>query len=223
MLRRAQHERYCPFSIFTARSFFFLAKIGRAMVMLVDTARRRATYEDLLKVPDILIAEIVDGELVTFPRPAFPHAQVTSAINQDLGPFSRRPGSPGGPGGWWILFEPELHLGADILVPDLAGWRRERMPVLEAGAYSELAPDWVCEVVSPATARVDRVRKMPIYARERVAHLWLVDPILRTLEVYRLEGQRWVVVSTYGGAESVRAEPFEAVELDMTRWWLEEG
>ena len=129
------------------------------MVTSVDTARRRATYEDLLKVPDILVAEIVDGELITSPRPAFPHAQVTSAVNQDLGPFSRRPGGPSGPSGWWILFEPELHLGADILVPDLAGWRRERMPVLEAVAYSELAPDWVCEVVSPTTARIDRVRR----------------------------------------------------------------
>ena len=193
------------------------------MVKLVDTARRRATYEDLLRVPDNLIAEIVDGELVTSPRPASPHAQVASAINQDLGPFSRRPGGPGGPGGWWILFEPELHLGADILVLDLAGWRRERMPVLQNVPYFELAPDWVCEVVSPSTARIDRVRKMPIYAREQVGHLWLVDPIMHTLEVYRLEDQRWVVASTHGGAESVRAEPFETVELDMSRWWLEEA
>jgi Uma2 family endonuclease len=193
------------------------------MVAPMSTARRRATYEDLLKVPDILIAEIVDGELVTSPHPAFPHAQVTSAVNQDLGPFSRRPGGPGGPGGWWILFEPELHLGADILVPDLAGWRRERMPVLADEPYSKLAPDWVCEVVSPSTARIDRVRKMPIYARERVSYLWLIHPGLQTLEVYRLEGQQWVVASSYVGADSVRAEPFEAVELDMSRWWLEEA
>lgn len=192
------------------------------MVAPMSTARRRATYEDLLTVPDILIAEIIDGELVTSPRPAFPHAQVTSAVNQDLGPFSRRPGGPGGPGGWWILFEPELHLGADILVPDLAGWRRERMPVLADEPYSELAPDWICEVVSPSTARIDRVRKMPIYARERVSHLWLIHPGLQTLEVYRLEGQRWVVASSHAGAESVRAEPFEAAELDMSRWWSEE-
>jgi Uma2 family endonuclease len=189
----------------------------------MSTVRRQATYEDLLKVPDILIAEIVDGELVTSPRPAFPHAQVTSAVNQDLGPFSRRPGGPGGPGGWWILFEPELHLGADILVPDLAGWRRERMPVLVDEPYSTLAPDWVCEVVSLSTARLDRVRKMPIYARERVSHLWLIHPGLQTLEVYRLEGQHWVVASSHVGMDSVRAEPFEAIELDMSRWWLEEA
>jgi Uma2 family endonuclease len=193
------------------------------MVTAVDTARRRATYEDLLKAPDILIAEIVDGELVTSPRPAFLHAQAASAVIQDLSPFSRRPGGPGVPGGWRILFEPELHLGADILVPDLAGWRRERMPVLADEPYSELAPDWVCEVVSPSTARIDRVRKMPIYARERVSYLWLIHPGLQTLEVYRLEGQHWMVASSHVGAESVHAEPFAAVELDMSRWWLEEA
>ncbi len=187
----------------------------------MDPARRRATYDDLLQVPDILIAEIIDGELITSPRPAFPHARATSAIVQDLAPFDRRPGGPGGPGGWWILFEPELHLGADVLVPDLAGWRRERMPVLENVPYCELAPDWVCEVVSPATARLDRVRKMPIYAREQVSHFWLVDPLVCTLEVYRLEEQRWVVVSTHDDAEGVHAEPFAAIELDISRWWQE--
>lgn len=191
------------------------------MVASMNTARRQATYEDLLKVPDILVAEIIDGELVTSPRPASPHARATSVIRADIDPFDRRPGSPGGPGGWWILFEPELHLEADILVPDLAGWRRERMPVLEDVAYFELAPDWVCEVVSPSTARIDRVRKMPIYAREGVSYLWLIHPSLQTLEVYRREGQHWVVASSHVGTESIRAEPFEAIALDMSRWWLE--
>ena len=187
----------------------------------MNTAQRRATYEDLLKVPDIFIAEIIDGELVTSPRSAFPHARAALSIGQDMSPFDRRSGGSGGPGGWWILFEPELHLGTDILVPDLAGWRRERMPLLADEPYSELAPDWVCEVVSPTTARIDRVHKMPIYAREHVSYLWLVHPGLRTLEVYRLEGQQGVVVSSHGGAEGVRAEPFEAIEFDMSRWWLE--
>ena len=189
----------------------------------MNTAPRQATYEDLLKVPDHLVAEIVDGELVTSPRPASPHARATSVIRADVDPFDRQPGGPGGLGGWWILFEPELHLGTDILVPDLAGWRRERMPVLANVPYFEQAPDWVCEVVSPSTARIDRVRKMPIYARERVNYLWLVYPGLQTLEVYRLEGPHWVVASSHGGAESVRAEPFAAIELDMSRWWLEEA
>ena len=187
----------------------------------MNTARRRATYDDLLKVPDILVAEILDGELFTSPRPASPHARATTTLHGELDPFDRRTGGPGGPGGWWLLFEPEIHLGADILVPDLAGWRRERMPVLPNVTYFELAPDWVCEVVSPSTARVDRVRKVPIYAREGVSHLWLVDPLQQTLEVFQLEGRRWVLISTHGGAETVRAEPFAALELDMSRWWLE--
>ena len=192
------------------------------MVSNVDTGRRKATYEDLLKVPDTMVAEILEGELYATPRPASPHALATSAIGVDLGgPFHRAPSGPGQPGGWWILDEPELHLGPDIVVPDLAGWRREKMPALPNVAAFTQAPDWACEVVSPATAGIDRVRKMRIYARENLGHLWLVDPIAKTLEVYRLEAARWVVASTHGGSEHVRAEPFEAVELELTRWWLE--
>jgi len=192
------------------------------MVSGVDTARRRATYEDLLKVPDTMVAEILDGELYATPRPAFPHARATSVMGSDLGgPFDCPPGGPGGPGGWWILDEPELHLGPDVVVPDLAGWRRERVPRLPNAAFFDVAPDWACEAVSATTAGTDRVRKMRIYARESVGHLWLVDPLAKTLESYRLEGARWVVASTHGGSERVRAEPFEAVELELTRWWLE--
>jgi len=175
-----------------------------------------------MRVPDHLVAEIIDGELITTPRPASPHARAESVIGQDLSPFDRRPGGPGGPGGWWTLVEPELHLGEDVIVPDLAGWRHERMPVIPNVAAFTLAPDWVCEVISPRTGRIDRSRKMGIYAREGVRHLWFVDPLARTLEVYRLEGDRWVVASTHGGAETVRAEPFEAVAIDIGRWWLEE-
>jgi Uma2 family endonuclease len=188
------------------------------MVARVDPARRRATYQDLLKVPDHFVAEIVDGELYATPRPASPHARAVWAIGQDLGPFDGQP--KGGPGGWWILFEPELHLGEEVLVPDLAGWRRERMPAIPNVAYFDLAPDWVCEVVSPTTDRLDRAGKMPVYARERVGYLWLVDPILRTLEAYRLDASRWVVASTHGGADVIRAEPFDAIEIGLSQWWL---
>jgi Uma2 family endonuclease len=187
----------------------------------MDPARRRATYDDLMKVPDHMVAEIVDGELYASPRPAAQHALACSALGQDLGPFSRRRGTPAGPGGWWILFEPELHFDDDVLVPDLAGWRHDRMPTVPDVAYFELAPDWLCEVVSPNTGRLDRVRKMPVYAREGVGHLWLVDPITRTLEVYRLDGRRWVVASTHGGSEAIRAEPFADLEIDISRWWRE--
>lgn len=186
----------------------------------MSAAIRHATYEDLLQVTDNLVAEIVDGELVTSPRPASPHAFATGIIYQDIGPFGRRPGGGGGPGGWWILFEPELHLGSDILVPDLAGWRRERMPVLRDVPYFELAPDWACEVLSTSTVRIDRVRKKPLYAREGVSHLWLVDPIAHILEVYRLDNGQWVDIGAYGGTDVVRAEPFATVEMDMSQWWL---
>lgn len=181
----------------------------------------RATYADLLKVPEHLVAEIVDGALVTSPRPAPPHALASSALGSDLfGRFHR--GGSGEPGGWWILDEPELHLGDDILVPDIAGWRRERLPRLPQAAFFELAPDWVCEIVSPASARLDRVCKADIYAREKVAHLWLIDPLAQTLEAFRLEGGHWVRVAAHAGTARVRVPPFEAVELDMQPWWIEE-
>jgi Uma2 family endonuclease len=188
----------------------------------MEPVRRRATYEDLLAVPEHMVAEILDGELIATPRPASPHARAASGIGSDLwGPFDRPPDGPGRPGGWWILFEPELHLGTDVVVPDVAGWRRERMPALPNVAAFTQAPDWACEVVSPATAGSDRVHKMRIYARESVGHLWLVEPLARTLEVYRLHDGQWVVVSAHAGNQHVRAEPFAAVELEISRWWLE--
>ena len=189
----------------------------------MERARRRATYDDLLKVPEPLVAEIIEGELVTSPRPAVPHARAAWVLAQDVGPFDRDPGSPAAPGGWWILFEPELHLDEDVLVPDLAGWLRARMPALPNAAAMSQAPDWLCEVISPATGAIDRGRKMRIYARHAVGHLWIVDPLMRTLEVYRLEGGRWAVASTHGGQEVVRAEPFDAIEIDIGRWWLEQA
>jgi Uma2 family endonuclease len=183
-------------------------------------AVRRATYEDLCLVPEPLVAEILAGTLYTSPRPAMRHARSSSILGGGLvGPFDL---GAGGPGGWLILDEPELHLDEDVLVPDLAGWRRERLPRLPDVAAMTLAPDWVCEVLSPATVRLDRALKMPIYAREGVAHLWLVDPIARTLEVYRLTAEGWLLVGVHEGAAKVRAEPFDAVELDLAPLWLEE-
>ena len=187
------------------------------------TAKRPATYEDLLAVPDHKVAEILAGELVVSPRPASPHAYANSAMGSALfGSFG--PGGAGGsgPGDWWIIDEPELHFDADVLVPDQAGWRRERMPRFEDVPYFTLAPDWVCEVLSPSTARIDRVRKMPIYARAGVGHVWLVDPRIRILEVFRLEEGRWVLIGQYEGDAAIRAEPFDAVELDMGQWWVPE-
>ena len=131
-------------------------------------------------------------------------------------PFDR---GRGGPGGWIILYEPELHLHADVVVPDLAGWRRERMPEMPVGPAFELAPDWACEVLSPSTASVDRIVKMAIYAREGVPHVWLVHPIDRTVEAYRLEAGRWMVVGTWGDDAKARIEPFDAVDLELAALW----
>lgn len=186
----------------------------------MKSACRKATYEDLLKVPEPLVAEIIDGELVTSPRPALPHALAGSAIGSALFDlFNRPPGDRDAPGGWWIIDEPELHLGDDVLVPDLAGWRRARLPIFPKVAAFDQAPGWACELISPSTARIDRGHKMQIYARERVGHLWIVDPDARTLEVYRLDEGRWVVAGTHTGSGPVRAAPFEAVALDTARWW----
>jgi Uma2 family endonuclease len=179
-----------------------------------------ATYEDLCRVPEGQIAEILGGELVVSPRPAFRHARAAFALSADLdGPFNRRPGGPRGPGGWFIVFEPELHLGTDVVVPDIAGWRRERMPELPDAAYATLAPDWVCEILSPRSMKRDRVDKPPIYAREKVGFLWLLDPVGKTLEVLLLEGQYWVPTAVFQGDEKIRAQPFDAIELEMERWW----
>jgi len=125
----------------------------------------------------------------------------------------------GGPGGWWILDEPELHLTEDVVVPDMAGWKRERMPAPPQEVFFTLTPDWVCEVLSPSTSRFDRTRKLPVYARVGVPHLWLLDPLAETLEVYRLQSEHWVLLATHGGDDVINAEPFEAATIDLKRMW----
>lgn len=167
-----------------------------------------------------MVAEVIDGALELHPRPARAHAVAASALSDELGPPFKR--GKGGPGGWILLFEPELHLGEDILVPDLAGWRRERMPVVTTELpYFDLAPDWVCEVLSPSTERLDRIQKLRLYARERVGHVWLVNPTLRTLEVLALDGDAWRLTSTHAGDERVRAQPFDAIELELGALWAD--
>lgn len=183
----------------------------------------RATYADLEKVPPERTAELIEGRLITSPRPSMPHALVASALAMLVGPPFRF--GLGGPGGWHIAFEPELHFGRtddlDVLVPDLAGWRVERLPETPQLAHMTLAPDWVCEILSDSTEAIDRVRKMPIYRREGVRHAWLVSPRLRTVEVFRHGSEGWIGVGQYEGDAVARAEPFEAAELDFARLWAE--
>ncbi len=179
--------------------------------------KKAATYEDLLRVPEPLVAEILDGELYASPRPALPHALCASALGALLGGAFQF--GHGGPGGWWIFHEPELHQGADVLVPDLAGWRRERLPVVPDAVAMALAPDWVSEILSPSTERMDRAKKLAIYAREGVGHAWLINPIARTLEALRRQGDGWLLFATAAGDAIVRVEPFEAIELDLLLLW----
>ena len=179
--------------------------------------REHATYEDLLQVPENMVAELIDGQLYASPRPAGPHTNAASALGFHLGPafqFGR-----GGPGGWWIFVEPELHFGRNVLVPDLGGWRRERMPELPQNHVFAIAPDWVCEVVSPSSGRLDRIRKMPIYAREGVGHAWIVDPLQQTVEVFANEGGTWRVIATHSENEVVRIAPFEEIEIELALLW----
>ena len=180
-------------------------------------ARRRATYQDVLDAPAHRVAEIVDGTLYTHPRPAPPHTTASSVLGGELNPPFHR--GHGGPGGWWILYEPELHLGDDILVPDLAGWRRERMPELPDTAYFTLAPDWACEVLSASTRRLDLHGKRPIYAREGVAWLWLVEPTDRTLEAFELRGGQWVLIGSAKDDEPVSIPPFDAITFSLGDLW----
>jgi Uma2 family endonuclease len=179
--------------------------------------RKPATYADLEALPANKVGELIGGELHVSPRPAGPHTVTASVLGMELGgPFHL---GRGGPGGWFLLDEPELHLGEDVLVPDLAGWRRERMPEPPRTAAFTLAPDWVCEVLSPSTAALDRSTKLAVYAREEVRHVWLVDPELHTLEVLRLEGGRYFLLGTHTGTARVRAEPFEVWELALALLW----
>jgi len=182
--------------------------------------RRRATYDDLLKVPEPFVAEIVDGVLYASPRPALPHALAASTLDKRLAGFHH---GGDGPGGWWILYEPELHFDDDVVVPDLAGWRTERMPDAPHGSFATLAPDWLCEVLSASTVRLDRKKKLRVYAREGVSHVWLIDPRprRRTLEVLTRDQSDWTLRATYRDHDRVRAAPFDAVAIELAYLWGE--
>ena len=176
----------------------------------------RATYQDVLDAPESKVAEIIAGELHLSPRPGAPHARVATVVGNVLSQFD---GGSGGPGGWTFLDEPELHLGDDIVIPDLAGWREARMPIVPNDPFVTLAPDWICEVISESTEKRDRMQKMPIYAAAGVDHAWLVHPKYRTIEVFRRQADKWLVVASYDDAKPARIEPFDAIELDAARLW----
>ena len=183
----------------------------------VSTRTARATYQDVLDAPEHQVAEIIDGMLYTHPRPAPRHATVTSVLAGKLVPPFHR--GDGGPGGWRILIEPELHLGEEIVVPDLTGWRRKRMPELPDTAYFTLAPDWTCEVLSPSTRKLDLLRKRPLYAREGIRHLWLIDPMDRIFEAFELYERQWLLIASAQDDEPVSIRPFDAITFSLGELW----
>lgn len=184
---------------------------------MAEIAERAATYADLLAVPEHLVAEILFGRLVTHPRPAPRHATAALALGGAL--TQRFQFSDGGPGRWVFMVEPELHLGEHVAVPDLAGWRRERLPALPETAWIDVAPDWVCEVLSPSTERYDRGDKRTIYADAAVGHVWHVDPVLRMLEVFELQEKRWLLFGVFHDDASVAAPLFEQVSFPLGLLW----
>ena len=192
--------------------------MSKSQATLPKTDSRRATYQDVLDAPPDKVAEVVDGALYIFDRPAFLHALAGLGILNTISThfyYGR-----GGPGGWWILYEPQIHLGEDIVVPDIAGWRRERMPVYPDTAYFTLAPDWVCEVLSPSTRKLDLGGKSAVYARAGVGYLWFVDPIARSLEAKVLRGGKWVAIATlHDDDATVSLPPFEAISFSLDDLW----
>ena len=184
--------------------------------MVATLGKKPASYADIEALPENLVGEIIDGELYTHARPAGPHTVAASQVLIDLG---MRFGRTRGPGGWWILSEPELHLGGDVLVPDIGGWRRSRMPDVPASHRFEIPPDWVAEVLSPATRRLDRVKKIAVYARHGVEWLWYVDPEAQSLEIYQLQAEHYVHIAAHAGDVTVHAPPFDDLALDLTVLW----
>lgn len=184
---------------------------------MTKALKRNATYADLYGIPENFVGEILGGELYASPRPAYPHTFSASVLGVQLGGAFQL--GINGPGGWLVLDEPELRMADDVLVPDLGAWRCERLPTPPTCEYPSVVPDWVCEVLSPSTERIDRAKKLAIYAREGVSHAWLVEPLQQTLEVLRLESGRWSLLATRSARDRVRAEPFEAIELDLGTLW----
>ena len=186
--------------------------------VMAQSAPRRATYDDVLNSPEHVVAEVIEGVLYQSPRPATPHAAAASVVSEELGPPFKR--GKGGPGGWIILYEPEIHLSEDIVVPDLAGWRRETMPVLPESAFLTVVPDWVGEVASPSTRRLDRGPKLELYEKQGVQHVWLVEPLDQFLEVLELDGASYRIVQRAGGTEPARLRPYDAIEFDVGALWM---
>lgn len=186
---------------------------------MIQTAKTYSLYDQLMSLPETLTDEILNGQLHTQPRPTGPPALAGSSLGDELvGPFQK---GRGGPGGWWFIDEPEVHFVRDIevAVPDLAGWKRERMPVVPRDHRFEVVPDWVCEILSASTASKDREIKLPLYAAHRVAYAWLVDPLGQTLEALTLKDGAWAMLGSFSGADRIAVAPFDAITIALSALW----
>jgi Uma2 family endonuclease len=184
---------------------------------MADANEKRTIYDELAAVPSDLVAEIIGGTLYTHPRPAPRHGATSFALAGKLqGPFQE---GTDGPGGWIFLDEPELHLGKDIVVPDLAGWRRERLSSSPETAWIDVVPDWVCEILSASTETRDRTLKMRLYAAAGLPYLWLIDPRQQMLEAFELSGRQWSVLGGWISDDRVSVAPFDAISLPLASLW----
>lgn len=187
--------------------------------MSPQTERKPTLYEQLLTLPEGLTCEIINGQIRTQPRPAWSHCLAGSRLGADIeGPYSR---GRGGPGGWWVVDEPEVHfiLDTEVIVPDIAGWRKEHMPSPPEGHKIQIVPDWVCEILSPSTKSTDREEKMPLYAHYGVPFAWLVDPKTRTLEAYQLVDSKWQPLGLFRDDDMVSVLPFDAITIHLMDLW----
>lgn len=184
---------------------------------MAESAKKPATYADIEAAPPHLVAEIIDGALYSYPRPSPRHGSAATSLAAELGgPFQK---GRDGPGGWVFVVEAEIKFGGNILVPDISGWRRERLPGYPASNYIEVAPDWVCEVLSASTEKRDRSLKKRIYAEGGVSYFWLLDPRLQLLEAFALRDGSWTDVGTWNSADDVSAPPFDAITFSLADLW----
>lgn len=184
---------------------------------MTKTVNKQASYQDIIDLPENMVGEIIHGRLEMRPKSATRYALASSSLSAEL--VSSFQQGQDGAGGWWIIDEPVCHLDSHVLVPDLVGWRRQRMPALPKTACFKTPPDWICEILSPTTTRIDRIVKMPIYAELGINYLWLIDPVLRTLEAYELHDGHWLLTGAHADNESIAIAPFAEHTFSLTDLW----
>lgn len=181
-------------------------------------ARKLATYDDLLALPEDARAELLAGEVIVQPSPTVRHQRINAKLGYRIsGSFDDDDDDDArGPGGWWIVHDVDIRLTAhDVVRPDLSGWRRARVPLLPESRPVDAVPDWICEILSPSNAKRDRGYKSDLYATHGVGHYWIVDQVEGLLEAFVLRGGTWSRIGMYDDSQRHRIPPFDAVELSL--------